>query len=679
MRSQRRRFLRTPGMIKEENAMRVKAQPTRIELSNQVLRAEIASPTDPIGWLVVPKLAHESKYARLDAATLRNLNALGLGTLLVTLPQRNAPVRMTADWLHGATQWLQAQPEARDLPLGFLSTGQATVPTLVTASMSGAAFVLSWNGMPSRAWQHLHQVTVPTLMMVGENSPWRVWLSNWLTHWFLNGQSEFRAMPGTQPRFDYLADWYNRRVVNQAIETKITAPRSLPKWAQRGLTTAMLLGVLGTPLSLFASPAMAATDPTAKTSTYQVAKVQNESSSSEFSDGVTISAAKVKGDGMGSTQVSATAKQPGTGLGSEFSDSVIIGGSQVRGDGQLPPKQAGGPIKTKKNGRKNPKATGSQALVDNAGVKYFVNTNITFSTSSSASGAMSEASFQNAVPAYTSGGGVVNSTLNDAYDGYNTICISLNNTVATCQTGNANFEIYNKNGPAPLEGNGRQIDFTVENFGNIAVSRKVFIPSNDSFARWLNIFKNNGSTPQTVTMVVSTNLGSDSNTRVVTSSNGNSTAEVADTWITSFQNWSGTTSSDPRLGHVLQGAGTVTAPVAGINFVNGDDNPYWGYTFTLQPGQTGIIMDFAVVQPTKAAAATKSAQLVGLPTNALQFMSDAEKNQVLNFQVFTHVPGPAPIVPSEVPEGDTLLLLGGGLSGVGVWLSYEWNKRRKTQ
>lgn len=32
--------------------------------------------------------------------------------------------------------------------------------------------------------------------------------------------------------------------------------------------------------------------------------------------------------------------------------------------------------------------------------------------------------------------------------------------------------------------------------------------------------------------------------------------------------------------------------------------------------------------------------------------------------------------PQEVPEADTLLLLGGGMSGLGVWLRYQWSKRR---
>src|SRR5262249_23946007 len=215
--------------------------------------------------------------------------------------------------------------------------------------------------------------------------------------------------------------------------------------------------------------------------------------------------------------------------------------------------------------------------------------------SSSASAAMSEASYTQAVSATTMNGGNVSTTLNDAYDGYNTLCLSLNNTVATCETGNANFVIYNKLGPATTECGGRQGAFPVQTPGSLHVQRKVFVPANDAFARWLNIFTNTGGSPATVTMVIANNLGSDSNTQIVSSSNGNATAEVTDTWVTTFQNYSGTTSSDPRLGHVLQGPG---APVglAGINFANGDDNPFWGNTFTLAPGETAVIIDFSVQQ-----------------------------------------------------------------------------------
>ncbi|HEX4960577.1 MAG TPA: hypothetical protein VF173_07040 [Thermoanaerobaculia bacterium] len=284
------------------------------------------------------------------------------------------------------------------------------------------------------------------------------------------------------------------------------------------------------------------------------------------------------------------------------------------------------------------RATGSQGLIDASGVKYFINTNITFSTSSSASAAMSEASYTHAVAATTLNGGTTSTTLNDAYDGYNTLCLSLNNTVATCETGNANFVIYNKNGPATTEcpgttsGVNRQVVFPVQTAGSIQMQRKVFVPDNDSFARWLNYFTNTSGSPQTVTAVIANNLGSDSNTVIVSSSNGNNTAEITDTWVTTFQNYSGTTSSDPRLGHVLQGTG-ATVQLAGINFADGDDNPFWGYTFTLAPGETKIIANFAVVQPSKAAANAKSASLAvtPLPANAIQCTTLTEQTEIMNF------------------------------------------------
>ncbi|HEY3568254.1 MAG TPA: hypothetical protein VGP73_10005 [Thermoanaerobaculia bacterium] len=323
------------------------------------------------------------------------------------------------------------------------------------------------------------------------------------------------------------------------------------------------------------------------------------------------------------------------------------------------------------------KATGSQALIDNTGVKYFINTDITFSTSSSASGAMSEASYTHAVAATTLNGGTVSSTLNDAYDGYNTLCLSLNNTVATCETDNENFVIYNKNGPATTECTGatsgvnRQVVFPVQTVAslNVQMWRKVFVPDNDSFARWLNYFKNTGSSPVTLTAVIANNLGSDSNTVIVTSSNGNASAETTDTWVTTFQNYSGTTSSDPRLGHVFQGPG---APVqlAGINFANGDDNPFWGYTFTLNPGETKIIANFAVVQPSKAAAAAKSAQLAAspVPANALQCTTGTEQGQIVNFAFAPPMP-----IPTLNDAGLIALILGLALAAMKLLL-----RRRRT-
>jgi hypothetical protein len=299
-------------------------------------------------------------------------------------------------------------------------------------------------------------------------------------------------------------------------------------------------------------------------------------------------------------------------------------------------------LHAKAGGKPRPvnRAQGSQTLIDASGVKYFINTNITSSTTSNASGAMSEASYTHSVAATTLNGGTTSSTLFDSYDGYNTLCISLNNSIVNCSTDDPNIVIYNQLGPATTECPGakvnRQVVFPNQTTGNLRIQRKVFVPDNDAFARYLNYFTNTGGTPQTVTAVIANNLGSDSNTRIVSSSNGNNTAEVTDTWITSFQNYgspSPTTSSDPRLGHVLQSAAPAV-PLTGITFVDGSDRPFWGYTFTLAPGETKIIANFAVVQPSKAAANAKSASLAAapLPANAVQCTTLAEQAEIANFQ-----------------------------------------------
>ena len=287
-------------------------------------------------------------------------------------------------------------------------------------------------------------------------------------------------------------------------------------------------------------------------------------------------------------------------------------------------------------------ATGSVGLIDASGLQYFINTNITFSTTSSASGAASEASYTHAVAATTLNGGTTSSTLNDMFDGYQTICVSLTNATGPCQTGSAAYSIYNKNGPASVDATvpagatctGRQYKFPVQTIGALSVSRKVYVPPNDTYSRWMNFFTNTSGAPVTFTMITANNLGSDGNTVLVNSSNGDAVAQTSDTWISSFQAYSGTTSSDVRAGHVLQGTGAPT-PVSFINFVNGDDNPWWTYSITLAPGQTKMILNFVTGQPSKAAANAKAAALALLPATSTQCMSATELGQVVNFATST--------------------------------------------
>ena len=273
----------------------------------------------------------------------------------------------------------------------------------------------------------------------------------------------------------------------------------------------------------------------------------------------------------------------------------------------------------------------SVALTDGTGVRYFIQTNIGFATSSSASGAASDAAFTHAVAADTLNGGTVSATLTDAFDGYNALCLDLNNVGGLCTVGS--MSVYNLNGASTLECGNRQVVQPVKAMGPFEVRRKVFVPATDGFARWLNIIHNTTGAPQVVRAVSSNNVGSDLLTTIFTTSDGDTTPELTDTWVTTFSNFNPTTSGDVRLGHVLRGP---LAPVglSAISFVNGDDNPTWRYVFTLEAGQTAILMNFVTGKGTRTAAATTSADLAALtnPGSALDCMSAAEIGQVVNFR-----------------------------------------------
>lgn len=278
-----------------------------------------------------------------------------------------------------------------------------------------------------------------------------------------------------------------------------------------------------------------------------------------------------------------------------------------------------------------PFATGSAKLVDGGHYKWFANTNITFSTSSSASAAMSEASATQAVPASTLNGGTVHSTLNDAFDGYNTLCVDLSGAGNICQP-SPNFVIYNKLGPlGGSECGGRQLVYPVQSVPakGVTIQRKVYVSPTEPFARWSNIVTNTGATPTTITLSTGNNLGSDSSTRVFATSTGGAPS-TADRWIGTFQNYSGATTSDPRIGHVLQGAG-AGGTLTRVNFVDGDDNPFWAYTITLAPGQTKVLLNYTTLASSKAAATAEAEALSHFPASAQACLSPAELGAVANF------------------------------------------------
>lgn len=287
------------------------------------------------------------------------------------------------------------------------------------------------------------------------------------------------------------------------------------------------------------------------------------------------------------------------------------------------------------SGRVSALSTGSQRLVDSSGLEYFINTNISAETTASASGAMSEASFTGPVQATTSAGGTVASTLSDAFDGYNALWFSLTLT-GPAETGDAAYAVYNRNGAASLDSAcaGRRVVFPSQAIYGLTVSRRVFVPANDSFARWETVLTNPTAAPIAVNVISANDLGSDSRTLIDATSSGDAAATPADTWVTTWQTWgypTPTRSSDPRLGHVLWGPGGTGPSV--VSFADGDDIPYWTFHVVVPANQTRILLHFVTGQPSKAAARAKAAQLASNPltANAAACLTEQELTELVNF------------------------------------------------
>jgi len=276
-------------------------------------------------------------------------------------------------------------------------------------------------------------------------------------------------------------------------------------------------------------------------------------------------------------------------------------------------------------------------LTDAAGVAYQVNHGITYATSSSASGAASEASYTAPVAASTVGGGTSMATLSDAFDGYGALAVATDPAAQTAfGTGNMLQEIYNRTGAAYTLGcDGREMTFPVVAstlIPGLSVSRRVFVPADDSFLRWTEVLENTGATDLTFFVGAYSNLGSDSNTMLFGSSSGDAAASVEDTWVATMQAFAGTSSGDPRLGHVLRGTRSDASVVSTVSFADGDDNPYWWYAVTVPAGATRLLVHYVTPAGNQAAVRTQAAELADMANpSSIACFTDVERGLILNF------------------------------------------------
>lgn len=146
-----------------------------------------AGPRSVRGSLVIPPgrrgvvaFAHGSGSGRFSprnqfvAGAMRDV---GLGTLLIDLLEEDEAqdrrkvfdIELLAERLEAAADWLDRDPETRDLRLGYFGASTGAGAALVAASRQPARIgaVVSRGGRPDLARQALTGVAAPTLLIVG--------------------------------------------------------------------------------------------------------------------------------------------------------------------------------------------------------------------------------------------------------------------------------------------------------------------------------------------------------------------------------------------------------------------------------------------------------------------------------------------------------------------------------
>lgn len=281
-----------------------------------------------------------------------------------------------------------------------------------------------------------------------------------------------------------------------------------------------------------------------------------------------------------------------------------------------------------------PAATGSvQILTANA--KWFVNTNITFSTTSSGSLAISSASL------HTQGAATANSfNRNDAFDG----ALAWHVYGGSPPGGPDSSGGYFKAGPV-VSVTSNSVVGPNKTLAGLTVHSELFFSAGKDVVRSILYLQNPSGSPIPVTVDNDNNLGSDNNTSVQATSSGDTTFDATDNWFVSCQQLTPGTcnlTADPILTFAYQQVGAPVRATSVDPIANGNDNPNFRYSVTVPAGQTRALMIFVQLSDTPAHAQTDAAVFNSngalFATDYLAGLSAAQKAQIVNWTLITPVP-----------------------------------------
>jgi putative phosphoribosyl transferase len=183
-----------------------------IPVDGVTLEGALAVPANADGLVLFVHGSGSSRFSPRNNFVARELRNAGLGTLLIDLLtrvedqdyERRFDIPLLTQRVVRVTAWLRAQPETKQLALGYFgaSTGAAAALQAAAEADNKVGTVVSRGGRPDLAGaKALAQVRCPVLLMVGGHDDVVIEL-NQQAYTLLAGEKELSIIPGATHLFE---------------------------------------------------------------------------------------------------------------------------------------------------------------------------------------------------------------------------------------------------------------------------------------------------------------------------------------------------------------------------------------------------------------------------------------------------------------------------------------------
>lgn len=186
-----------------------------------------------------------------------------------------------------------------------------------------------------------------------------------------------------------------------------------------------------------------------------------------------------------------------------------------------------------------------------------------------------------------------------------------------------NFYPYEATPDLSMGGQGLRFGPTTS--GDVRYSREVYVSEKGNFVRFLDIYRNTGSSALSQSVAINSSLQS-TETDAVRTSSGNRSFDGLDSWLVR----DGAPNDDQVLSFVTAGSKGGDGPLSAsdqFGYVS------YNYQLDLRPGETQIVMHYVALDRSVSAAVETARDLAAPKGEALRGLSDAEKAAIVNFQL----------------------------------------------